>query len=203
MLVSFHSAKLTNLNALKDTHMHANNMLSNPEACAHLIIIMGVSGSGKSTLAEILAQHYGYTYLDGDNFHSSESRNLMAQGIALTDVERTPWVAALKQRLESCAASNTHVVLAFSGLKQKHRNELRNAGLRTLFLFLHGNKDIIKTRMNNRQGHFASPQLLDSQFDSLENPLPEKDVYAIDIAQHAEDIIAQAIAVVDNAFVSA
>ncbi len=178
--------------------MRLQKPISNPEASTSLIIIMGVSGSGKSTLAQALAKHYGYAYLDGDNFHSREARDLMAQNIPLTDAQRIPWVAALKQHLENSAASNTNISLAFSGLRQKHRDELRKAGLRTIFLFLHGDKDIIQARINNRQGHFMSPQLLTSQFASLENPTTEDDVYTIDISADPEQVLAQSIAVVDK-----
>ncbi len=69
--------------------------VSNPQADTNLIIVMGVSGSGKSTLAKALADIYGYEYLDGDDFHSDESRALMAQGIPLTDAHRAPWVATI------------------------------------------------------------------------------------------------------------
>jgi gluconokinase len=178
--------------------MRPYNRISNPEATSHLIIVMGVSGSGKSTLAETLATHYGYTYLDADNFHSTEARNLMAQHIPLTDEQRAPWVAALKQHLESSAANNANLTLAFSGLKKKHRDQLRNAGLRTIFLFLSGTKDIIRERVNNRQGHFVSSQLLESQFSSLENPLNESDVHAIDVSSSLEQVNTQAMTIIDE-----
>lgn len=172
--------------------------LSNPEADTYLIIVMGVAGSGKSTLADALAKHYGYIYLDGDDFHSVEARSLMAQNIPLTDEQRTPWVAALKQRLKANAANNQHTILAFSGLKQKHRNELRNAGLRTIFLFLNGDKNTIQTRLDNRQGHFMSPLLLESQFSSLENPTEETDVHIVDTCSNPEQVFAQAIDAVNK-----
>lgn len=172
--------------------------VSNPEASTCLIIVMGVSGSGKSTLADALAKHYGYVYLDGDDFHSLEARDLMAKNIPLTDEQRNPWVASLKHRLETNAANNQHTTLAFSGLKQKHRNELRKAGLRTIFLFLNGDKNTIQTRLDNRQGHFMSPLLLDSQFNSLENPTDEIDVHTLDTCPNPELVIDQAIAVVND-----
>ena len=170
-----------------------NTALSNPTASTNLIIVMGVSGSGKSTIAQALAQHYQYTLLDADDFHSDESRALMAKGIPLTDENRTPWVAAIKAELEHKAESNEHCVLAFSGLKQKHRNELRKAGLRTIFLFLNGSQDVIQERINNRENHFMNPQLLTSQFDSLENPLDEADVHSISTNTIIADVITQAI----------
>ncbi len=157
-----------------------------------LIIIIGVSGSGKSTLAQALAAHYGYEYLDGDDFHSPEARALMAAGTPLTDEHRAPWVAAIKQRLEQNAQTYTSTVLAFSGLKQKHRNELRINGARILVLYLKGNKDTIQRRMSLRKGHFMPASLLDSQFASLEPPIREPDVRVIDIKPRPDLVLEQA-----------
>lgn len=155
--------------------------VSNPQANTYLIIVMGVAGSGKSTLASALAGAYNYEYLDGDDFHSDESRALMAQGTPLTDEQRAPWVAAIKERLQSNAKQQIHTILAFSGLKQKHRDILRSAGLRTIVLYLNGNKETIQDRINNRKDHFMAPALLDSQFASMEDPLNEADVHSIEI----------------------
>lgn len=174
--------------------------LSNPEASSHLIIVMGVSGSGKSTLAKALAQHYGYKYLDGDDFHSPEARSHMASGKPLTDDMRLPWVIRMRDYFRDAARNQQHSTLAFSGLKQAHRNELRNAGLKTLFLFLHSDKSTIQTRVNNRAGHFMAPSLVDSQFDSLEDPTQEDDVIEIDVHSPFEQVLEQAIAIVDREF---
>lgn len=178
--------------------MTSNKTVSNPQASTYLIIVMGVSGSGKSTLAKALADIYGYQYLDGDDFHSAESRSLMAEGVPLTDDQRAPWVAAIKQRLQDNANHHIHTILAFSGLKQKHRDELRTAGLRTLFLYLNGNRDIIQDRINNRKGHFMAPALLDSQFASMEDPLNEQDVFLIDVWPTLAQVVEQSRAVINT-----
>lgn len=178
--------------------MTLNKTVSNPQASTCLIIVMGVSGSGKSTLAKALGDIYGYQYLDGDDFHSAESRSLMAEGVPLTDDQRAPWVATIKQRLQDNANHHIHTTLAFSGLKQKHRAELRAAGLRTLFLYLNGNRNTIQDRINNRKGHFMAPALLDSQFASMEDPLSEPDVYLIDVWPGLEQVIQQARAVINK-----
>lgn len=172
--------------------------VSNPQANTDLIIVMGVSGSGKSTLAKSLADIYQYEYLDGDDFHSDESRALMAQGIPLTDAHRAPWVAAIKERLQNNLRQQIHTVLAFSGLKQKHRDILRSAGLRTLVLYLNGNKETIQGRINNRKDHFMAPTLLDSQFASMEDPLCEVDVHLVDIGQPLNQVAQAACNLIDQ-----
>jgi gluconokinase len=178
--------------------MPHSTAISNPEADTNLIILMGVSGSGKSSLAKALAEHYGYSYLDGDDFHSQEARDRMAKGKPLTDAMRLPWVISMREYFRDAARKQQHSTLAFSGLKRVHRDELRKAGLKTIFLFLHSDKDTIQNRVNQRAGHFMAPSLVDSQFDSLEDPSFEADVYKIDVHQHFEQVLVQAIDLIDR-----
>lgn len=173
-------------------------VITNPNASTNLIIVMGVSGSGKSSLAKALADHYGYDYLDGDDFHSQEARDRMAKGLPLTDTMRLPWVIRMREYFRDAAREQQHSTLAFSGLKRAHRDELRKAGLKTIFLFLHSDKDTIQTRVNKRAGHFMAPSLVDSQFDSLEDPSHETDVFKIDVRAPLEQVLALAIRVVDR-----
>lgn len=178
--------------------MHRPTAITNPDADTNLIILMGVSGSGKSSLAKALADHYGYNYWDGDDFHSQEARDRMAKGEPLTDAMRLPWVIRMRDFFRSAALEQQHSTLAFSGLKRVHRDELRKAGLRTIFLFLHSDKDTIQTRVNKRAGHFMAPSLVDSQFDSLEDPSQESDVFTIEVNGSLDQVFDQAIGVIDR-----
>jgi gluconokinase len=56
------------------------------------LVVMGVSGSGKSTIAEKLAERLGWTYKDGDSFHSAANVAKMHSGHPLTDEDRWPWL---------------------------------------------------------------------------------------------------------------
>lgn len=172
--------------------MTFSTAVSNPQATTNLIIVMGVSGSGKTTLAQALAAEYGYEFLDGDDFHSAESRALMAEGVPLTDDHRAPWVAAIKTYLQANASQQKHAVLAFSGLRHKHRDILRSAGLRTLVLHLTSDIHTIAERISQRKGHFMAPALLASQFDALEPPQGEMDVATIDVGGDFAQIFLQA-----------
>jgi gluconokinase len=178
--------------------MNPQDNVSNPQASCLLLILMGVCGAGKSTLALALAQKYGYEFLDGDDFHTEQSRALMAQGIPLSDEQRAPWVASIKQRLQSNASRQIHTILAFSGLKQKHRAALRAAGLRTMVLHLKGSKTCIQDRVNQRKGHFMAPTLIDSQFASMEEPLDEPDVHLIEVGPGLDQLIQQASRLIEQ-----
>ena len=183
---------------------------SNTHATTYLIVVMGVSGSGKSSLARTLADYYGYCYLDGDDFHSESSRARMASGQPLTDEMRAPWVAATcpeqrvrartnKQGLRPVSGQH-NCLLAFSGLKKAHRNQLRDAGLKTIFIFLRGDKPTIQDRLNRRTGHFMAPALLDSQLATLEDPSAEADVIPLDIAAPLTTVAGQAIQAINEQY---
>lgn len=172
--------------------------ISNPLATTNLIVIMGVSGSGKSSIAKALAAHYAYAFLDADDFHSPEALARMASGLPLTDEMRYPWVGRICDHLRSANERGEHSVLAFSGLRQAHREMLRTAGLKTVFLFLHSDKGLIQQRIERRTGHFMAPKLLDSQFATLETPALETDVFKIDVSPPLDILISQAINLVDE-----
>jgi gluconokinase len=172
--------------------------ISNAHSNTNLIIVMGVSGSGKSTIAKAIADHYHYCFLDADDFHSDENKNHMAKGLPLTDEMRTPWVNNIKNYLESAAKEQKHCVLAFSGLKRKHRDELRKAGLKTIFIFLSGDKELIQQRVNLRQNHFMNPGLVDSQFAALEDPTNETDVHAIAVNTTLDKITTHVIGEIEE-----
>lgn len=167
---------------------------------AKLFIVMGVSGAGKSTLAHAIAEHYGYLYLDADDFHSDQAKAHMHSGKPLTDEMRVPWIERICARLRELAQEEQTVVLAFSGLKKSHRDPLRNCGLETHFLFLDGDAETIAQRISARQGHFMSPRLLDSQFASLERPDPDRetDVVPLGIAPPVPGVLAQAIELIEH-----
>ncbi|OLI70112.1 AAA family ATPase, partial [Xanthomonas oryzae] len=78
-----------------DTATHATPASASPLA----IVVMGVSGSGKTTIAQALAAHYGFRFLDADDYHSVAARAQMAAGQPLTDAMRLPWVELLSATL--------------------------------------------------------------------------------------------------------
>eukprot|EP01111_Echinosteliopsis_oligospora_P007826 TRINITY_DN2314_c0_g1_i1.p1 TRINITY_DN2314_c0_g1~~TRINITY_DN2314_c0_g1_i1.p1 ORF type:complete len:204 (-),score=58.53 TRINITY_DN2314_c0_g1_i1:70-681(-) len=138
---------------------------------SHVFIVMGVSGSGKSTIAEEMAKQMGWPYYDADNFHSDSNKEKMKHGIPLNDEDRDPWLHKMHHAISEWISDNENAVLACSALKKTYRDILSaKLSQRVWFIYLKGSKELIKERIMKRTGHYMNPILLDSQFDTLEEP---------------------------------
>lgn len=139
---------------------------------------MSVSGSGKSTLGKVLAQKLGWDFFDADGFHSVENIARMAAGIPLTDAEREPWLEALNHQLLTTLTAGHHPVLACSALKEKYRARLLEGMEGMAVIYLKGSYELIRSRLLAWEGHYMKENMLQSQFDTLEEP---KDAVVLDV----------------------
>ena len=150
-----------------------------------ILIVMGVSGSGKTTVGSLLAQGLGCEFFDADDFHSEANRKRMYEGSPLTDVDRVDWLNSLEKLLREKLEENTNCVLACSSLKQRYREQL-SIHEKVRFVYLRGSYDQIETRLKRRKSHYMPVQLLQSQFDALEEP---HEALIIDISHSPEEIV--------------
>lgn len=153
------------------------------------IVVMGVAGSGKTAVAQALAARLGHGFLDADDFHSAAAKARMAAGVPVDDIERDPWVEALACALRQRAEADGTTVLAFSGLRARHRQRLRDTGLPMRFVFLHAPPHVIAGRLALRRNHFMSPALLSSQLEALEVPDGEPDVVAVPVDRPLAEVV--------------
>ncbi|KAH9965330.1 P-loop containing nucleoside triphosphate hydrolase protein [Russula dissimulans] len=141
----------------------------------------GVSGSGKTTLGKAIAEALSLPFIDADDIHSQANRDKMTRGEPLTDADRGPWLVNVRkaavQALEGNAWSG--VVVACSALKTSYREVLRGTRAhlaspaqkpRTVFVHPFGRRSELLERVAGREGHFMKANMLESQFDTLENP---------------------------------
>jgi carbohydrate kinase (thermoresistant glucokinase family) len=150
-----------------------------------IIIVMGVAGSGKTTIGSLLAHDLGWEFYDADDFHSESNRAKMSEGVALTDEDRAGWLLTLKELIVRNIHQNVSAVLACSALKDSYRNMLK-VDEQVKFIYLYGTYEQIKKRLKDRTGHFMSAGMLDSQFQTLEEPQNE---LTIDISHTPQEII--------------
>ncbi|KAM8803614.1 putative gluconokinase isoform 1-T1 [Rhynchonycteris naso] len=181
------------------------------------LLVMGVSGSGKSTVGALLASELGWKFYDADDYHPEENRMKMGKGIPLNDQDRIPWLCNLHDILLSASsppfvnrdvASGQHVVLACSALKKAYRDILTRgkdgapqkrdepgeegelAEVKLLVVYLTGSFEVISGRLRKRKGHFMPPELLQSQFDTLEPPSAPENFIQISVDKDLSEIIA-------------
>jgi gluconokinase len=134
------------------------------------VIVMGVAGSGKTTVGELLAQELGWSFHDADTFHPAENIEKMANGIPLTDSDRAPWLAALHFLISTSLMENRPAVLACSALKESYRQHLLEGNDGVQLVYLKGSYELLWSRLSLRKDHYMKPQMLQSQFEALEEP---------------------------------
>ena len=135
-----------------------------------VVLIMGVAGSGKTTVGRRLASELGWDYVDADDLHPAGNVRKMAAGIPLTDEDRRPWLADLRALVSRYAASGESLVLACSALKSAYREMLGSAAAGMATIYLKAKPELIRERLTQRQGHYMPAELLESQFEALEEP---------------------------------
>lgn len=134
------------------------------------VIVMGVAGCGKTTVGEALAKRLGWSFYDADAFHPAENIAKMATGMPLNDSDRAPWLAALHALISASLRENRPAVLACSALKERYRQQLLEGNEGVQLVYLRGSYDLIWSRLSLRKGHYMKPEMLQSQFEALEEP---------------------------------
>ena len=131
---------------------------------------MGVSGSGKTTIGQKLTAATGIPFFDGDDFHPPANKEKMKAGHPLNDNDRKEWLQSIN-RLAREQSTKKGAIIACSALKEKYRTVLSSGIVSPVYwVLLHGSFELIHERMKLRKEHFMPPDLLQSQFDTLELP---------------------------------
>ena len=146
---------------------------------------MGVSGSGKTVIGKLLSKALKIPFYDADSFHPQSNIEKMASGLSLNDNDRYPWLDILSNKLKLWNTSEG-AILACSALKEKYRQQLSKDGPNITWIYLDGSYGLIKHRMGRRTHHFFKPEMLKSQFDTLE--VPNYGIH-VDINNNKEDML--------------
>lgn len=178
----------------------------NPEKVS-VLVIAGVCGSGKTTIAQRCAQHFDCVFLEGDDLHPDENREMMRRGQPLDDAHRFPWLRQIAEAVQlktanliSSSRQKSRVFVTCSALKRIYRQEIeRNLPAdkyEVVFVFLKiRDQEKLKERVRARKSHFMNANLVQSQFDALEVPDPsvenviELSVESDSVEQTAQQLI--------------
>ena len=134
-----------------------------------VIVVLGVAGSVKTTVGTMLADALHCPYLEGDSLHSPENIDKMTRGIPLTDSDRGPWLSAINARMRDFFDRGQNLVVGCSALNEKYRQVLAR-GIAIRWVYLKASPALIRSRLSDRKNHFMKVDMLDSQFDVLEEP---------------------------------
>ena len=153
-----------------------------------IVLVMGVAGSGKTTIGKMLAAHCGWGFSDADEFHSDANKAKMANGVALNDDDRRPWLQAMRNAIEMRQAEGQDWVFACSALKQRYRETLSGSDEDICWVYLDGSEALLLDRLAKRSGHFFDPSLLRSQLQTLEVPSQDESIH-VDISLPPEQVV--------------
>jgi beta-N-acetylhexosaminidase len=90
----------------------------------------------------------------------------MAAGTPLTDEDRWPWLATVGAQLAN--AGDGGLVLACSALRRSYRDAIRAQAPDTIFLHLHGSKEVLRARLKASPGTSCRPPCSNPSSATLE-----------------------------------
>lgn len=144
------------------------------------ILVMGVQGSGKSTIGSMLAARLGVKFIDGDRLHPPANVAKMASGTPLDDGDRIPWLVEIGTAL--AAERSSGIIIACSALRRGYRDILRLAAPDLFVVEPHGPIELVAARISVRQHEFMPPELLRSQYATLEPRAADERGVTVDIS---------------------
>jgi gluconokinase len=158
-----------------------------------LLVVMGVSGSGKTTLAEAIARRLGWTFQEGDELHPPANVAKMSRGEPLTDDDRWPWLDAIGTWLDDRVEAGESAVVTCSALRRVYRDRLREGRPGVRFCHVMAPADVIRARVEQRQGHYMPPSLLPSQLATLEPLESDEPGVTVTAEGEPEDVLNEAL----------
>jgi gluconokinase len=147
---------------------------------------MGVSGSGKTTISRLLAEGLNGPFYDADNYHPTSNVAKMTAAIPLDDQDRAGWLADLEFMIRSGLEANQSGVITCSALKEQYRTILKVDPHQVKFIYLKADYNILLARMQNRSDHYMKPEMLQSQFDALDEP---SDALVLHVSMTPDEIV--------------
>lgn len=135
-----------------------------------VLVLMGVSGSGKSTVALELHRVLGWPFQEGDDLHPAANVEKMRSGQPLDDNDRLPWLKAVARWIDAQLAAHQPGIIPCSNLKRAYRDITIGSRRGVTLVYLKADEQLIRPRILSRKHRYMHPSLLESQFETLEEP---------------------------------
>jgi gluconokinase len=161
---------------------------------APIVLLMGVAGSGKTTVGQALARLLACSFQEGDALHPPANVAKMRAGTPLNDADRWPWLDRIAAQIDAWRSSGQGGVITCSALNRAHRERVIGAARDVRLVHLTGPRALIEQRMAKRRDHYMPLALLDSQFATLQAPLPEEEAIVVDVDAPAEQLAQRIVA---------
>lgn len=160
-----------------------------------VLVLMGVSGSGKSTIGLELQRLLQWPFQEGDDLHPIANVEKMRSGKPLDGADRLPWLAAIARWIDQRLAVHEPGIVTCSNLKRAYRQITIGVRQGVRLVYLKGKKGVIHDRMVRRKHRYMSPALLESQFETLEEPGEEEHAIIVtvdgSVAQTVTEVLRQ------------
>lgn len=160
--------------------------------CVLIWILIGVSGSGKSTIGRRFSQELECDFIEGDRRHAQANIIKMSSGIPLEDEDRRQWLAAIEADIQWALDRNREVVMTCSALKAEYRKQLTSLG-KVQLVWIDLPTAILRQRLETREDHFMSAEMLTSQIAAFESIAPEEDIITVDGSSSIDDVMSELI----------
>ena len=151
-----------------------------------VLLLMGVSGAGKTTVALRLQHLLGWPFQEGDDLHPAVNVEKMRSGHPLNDEDRAPWLAAIARWIDARLAAGEAGIITCSNLKRAYRNITVGNRRGVVLVYLRGDASLIGERVSRRAHRYMPPALLQSQFETLEEPEPDEHAVVVTVASSPE-----------------
>jgi len=139
-----------------------------------ILVVMGVSGSGKSTVALEVQRLLSWQFQEGDDLHPPANVEKMRSGHPLDDDDRRPWLQAIAAWIDASLAANEPGIITCSNLRRAYRRITIGDRAGVTLVYLQGNRQVIGERIRQRTHTYMPATLLDSQFETLEEPTADE-----------------------------
>ena len=96
----------------------------------------------------------------------------------------------MRKQIEQLLSARENAVLVCSALKRAYRERLCVSD-EVKYVFLRGDYGLVEKQLRSRHRHFMNANLLQSQFDDLEEPQPDENVLTIELGRTPEEIVAK------------